>query len=134
MGVALLSSQNELFPSGMIILWSGATTNIPTGWSLCDGTNGTPDLRNKFVIGAGSTYAVGATGGQTSQTVNAHSHTYSGGTSSSGAYSQTYRYSGNYYPALDHSHSVSGTTSSDGSVVVNVLPPYYALCYIMKNS
>ena len=40
-------------PVGTIAVWSGETTNIPTGWALCDGTNGTPDLRNRFIIGAG---------------------------------------------------------------------------------
>ena len=50
-------------PSGGIILWSGSTGSVPSGWYLCDGTNGTPDLRNSFIVGAGNTYAVGATGG-----------------------------------------------------------------------
>jgi len=48
-------------PFGAIILWSGS--EIPSGWALCDGTNGTPDLRDRFVVGAGSTYSVGDTGG-----------------------------------------------------------------------
>ena len=51
------------FPVGGIIMWSGTIAAIPTGWALCNGSNGTPDLRDRFVIGAGSTYAVGATGG-----------------------------------------------------------------------
>jgi microcystin-dependent protein len=55
-------------PSGVILLWSGSTATIPTGWAICDGTNGTPDLRNSFVVGAGDTYAVDATGGSTSHT------------------------------------------------------------------
>jgi len=42
---------------GLICLWSGAIVDIPAGWSLCDGGNGRPDLRNRFVIGAGDTYA-----------------------------------------------------------------------------
>lgn len=45
-------------PSGVICMWSGATTAIPTGWALCNGSNGTPDLRDKFVVGAGSTYTL----------------------------------------------------------------------------
>ena len=47
-------------PKGGIIMWSGATTAIPQGWALCDGTNGTPNLRDRFIVGAGSTYAVAA--------------------------------------------------------------------------
>ena len=65
-------------PSGCILIWSGATTSIPTGWVLCNGSNGTPDLRDRFVIGAGSNYAVGATGGSKDAVVVAHSHTISG--------------------------------------------------------
>ena len=67
------------FPSGGIIIWSGAVLAIPSGWYLCDGTNSTPDLRNKFVVGAGSTYAVGATGGSADAIVPSHSHTATSG-------------------------------------------------------
>ncbi len=59
------------FEVGMIMQWSGAIVDIPTGWQLCDGTNGTPDLRDKFVVGAGSTYAPGDTGGAAT-----HDHDY----------------------------------------------------------
>ena len=62
-------------PSGGIILWSGSTGSIPSGWYLCDGTNGTPDLRNSFIVGAGSTYAVNATGGTADAIVVSHTHT-----------------------------------------------------------
>ena len=53
-------------PSGSIIMWSGSIGSIPAGYYLCDGNNGTPDLRDRFVVGAGNTYAVGNTGGFTS--------------------------------------------------------------------
>ena len=55
-------------PIGGIILWSGSVASIPAGWQLCDGTNLTPDLRDKFVVGAGSSYAVNATGGNATHT------------------------------------------------------------------
>ena len=61
-------------PSGGIILWSGSTGSVPSGWYLCDGTNGTPDLRNSFIVGAGNTYAVGATGGTADAIVVSHTH------------------------------------------------------------
>ena len=57
------------FVSGMIILWSGNTGNIPTGFVLCDGNNGTPNLTDRFVVGAGAAYSPGATGGADSRTV-----------------------------------------------------------------
>ena len=56
------------FVSGMILLWSGATNAIPTGWVICDGQNSTPDLRDRFVVGAGNSYSVGATGGSNTAT------------------------------------------------------------------
>ena len=61
-------------PAGIIALWSGASNAIPTGWTLCDGNNSTPDLRDKFLIGAGSGYAVNATGGSANSIVVDHSH------------------------------------------------------------
>jgi len=66
-------------PKNAIIMWSGAIDQIPEGWALCDGTNGTPNLRDRFVVGAGNTYSVGSYGGETQHvlTLNelpAHSH------------------------------------------------------------
>lgn len=71
---------NSPFPTGGIIMWSGAINAIPSGWALCNGSNGTPDLRDRFVVGAGSSYAVGATGGNASTTLveaNLPAHTHS---------------------------------------------------------
>src|SRR3990167_10307532 len=68
---------NSGIPVGGIILWSGATTDIPQHWNICDGTNGTPDLRDRFVVGAGSTYSVDSTGGSAAFTHNSqggHDH------------------------------------------------------------
>ncbi len=71
-------------PSGLIALWSGSVASVPSGWYLCNGSNGTPDLRDRFVVGAGSTYAVAATGGSANATVVSHTHT--GTTGSNGAH------------------------------------------------
>jgi microcystin-dependent protein len=94
-----------LIPSGVITLWSGSIASIPSGWVLCNGSNGTPNLQDRFVVGAGSSYAVNATGGANTVTLDATmipSHTHS--ISASGS-------SGN--ASTDHVHSVtsSGTTS-----------------------
>lgn len=97
---------NTLIPAGIITLWSGAISAIPSGWLLCNGANSTPDLRDRFVVGAGTTYAVGATGGANTVTLDStmipshtHSLTASGTT---GGHSN------------DHTHTVtsSGTTST----------------------
>ena len=155
---ALLSGQTSLVPAGVILLWSGSIGSIPSGWNLCDGTNGTPDLRNRFVVAAGDTYAVGATGGADSVTLDAsqipgHTHTFSGSTNTTGAHTHTVaagnssggsniittgnaRSNDTSYTtssAGDHSHTFSGTTASTGGGGSHEnRPPYYALAYIQK--
>lgn len=72
----LVSTDTDLvsaaaFHVGMVMQWFGAAVSVPAGWKLCDGANGTPDMRDRFVVGAGTTYALGATGGATSGTSDA---------------------------------------------------------------
>jgi len=99
-------------PSGAIMLWSGAVGAIPSGYVLCDGLNATPDLRDRFVIGAGSTYAVAATGGATTtSTVVAHTHTVSGNTSNIGNHTHT----GNTSNIGNHTHNVPRNTGTNGN-------------------
>ena len=141
-------------PSGAIMLWSGSVATIPSGWSLCDGTNSTPDLRNSFVIGAGDTYSVDDTGGSASS-VAAHTHTitvaeesltgtihtddqststgvFDGGVINSSYNSSTGSESPRRIHTLDASHDHTATAASTGDADGN-LPPYYALAYIMKD-
>jgi hypothetical protein len=135
------------FVSGMIILWSGSSASIPSGWVLCNGSSSTPDLRDRFVVGAGSSYAVGATGGSANATLVSHTHTASvsdpghahymsgiNGNFSSGPLGATF-----YDPSDPRGLTSSASTgigvsnSTEGSSATNAnLPPYYALCYIMK--
>jgi len=120
------------FPSGGIILWSGASTAIPTGWALCNGSSGTPDLRNRFVVGAGSTYAVGATGGEA-----AHTLAISELPNQKLTVSRTFNTGGS---ATALSATSGGTPvesnaffeTAGGATAHENRPPYYALCYIMK--
>jgi hypothetical protein len=82
-------SGNGTIPIGGIIMWSGTIATIPTGWALCDGANGTPDLRDRFIVGAGSGYAPGNVGGTNSHTLaidNLPPHTHTGTTSTNGAH------------------------------------------------
>jgi microcystin-dependent protein len=105
--------QNAL-PVGLITLWSGSIASIPSGWALCDGTAGTPNLRDRFVVGAGSTYAVGDTGGFntiTLDTTQIPSHTHTGTTAATDL-AHTHTGSGTTgNNNVDHSHTGSGTTS-----------------------
>lgn len=144
------------FHAGMILMWSGSISTIPKGWALCDGTNGTPDLRDKFIAGAGSTYNVGDTGGSNTVTLNIsqmpshnhgasseeaglHTHKYKrvqpdGLSGSTGGFT-TYVVSGPYDTdtAQDgaHSHEINTENTGGGQSHEN-RPPYYALAYIMK--
>jgi microcystin-dependent protein len=105
---------SALVPTGVITLWSGAISAIPSGWVLCNGSNSTPDLRDRFVVGAGSTYAVNATGGANTVTLDAtmipaHTHTVSAaGTTSGQSAGHTHTFSGTTSgQSVTHSHSVS---------------------------
>ena len=109
---------NSPVPVGVIVMWSGATNAVPSGWALCNGTNGTPDLRDRFIVGAGSTYAVGATGGAATVTLNesqipGHTHVISATTASAGAHTHTATVSdpGHVHTALQ---PISGSTSASG--------------------
>lgn len=69
----IVVSLEEAIALGIIVVWSGLVTAIPTNWILCNGTNGTPDLRDRFIVGAGGAYGVNTVGGTTS-----HSHFING--------------------------------------------------------
>lgn len=149
---------NGTVPLGGIIMWSG--TQVPSGWALCNGqtSNGrsTPNLQDKFIVGAGSAYAIGGTGGSTSVSLSianlpAHAHTYRDG---------MYREVGNtdsndkgegqtgYYIVSDGvrtwgSSSTDGdntatlfqnraTWNTGGNQAFDIRPPYYALAFIMR--
>lgn len=109
-------------PSGIILLWFGAIGNIPAGFLLCDGNNGTPDLRDRFIVGAGSTYSVDDTGGAVNHnhgfTGDSHFHTIAGGLKFN---------AGANFNEITGPAAVTGTTDNASS-----LPPYHALAYIMK--
>ena len=69
------SKASGTIPVGGIIMWSGSIGTIPTGWALCNGSNGTPNLQDRFIVGAGSGYSVAGTGGSANSTLVSHSHT-----------------------------------------------------------
>lgn len=101
-------------PVGIIVMWAGVT--VPDGWALCDGTNGTPDLRNRFIVATGSEYALGATGGSKTYQIPQHQHVTKAG-----------------------ANIMAGTDADVGDIaedpipsIENVEPPYYALALIMK--
>ena len=131
-------SGNGVVPIGGIIMWSGATSAVPSGWVLCDGQNSTPDLRNKFIVGASdstgdTTYpgvSPGATGGSADATLVSHTHNLFYNHGSYGGSSGAVTPRGTNTPTTP---GISGRVSTEGSSATNAnLPPYYALAYIMK--
>lgn len=137
-------------PAGGIFLWSGSIGSIPAGYVLCNGSNGTPDLRDRFIVGAGSTYAVDGTGGSANAIVVSHTHTATSVVTDPG---HTHSYQAFIDGSLGHGGgattndfpaslttgsnttgiTVATTVATAGTSGTNAnLPPYYALCYIMK--
>lgn len=144
-GTAGAFSGYGTIPIGGIVMWSGSASNIPDGWKLCNGSNNTPDLRNRFIVGAGDEYGVGHTGGQKQVTLTTnemprHYHEYVGddqlrniesGCSTLMRYTSTRydadsRTGGNYYSG------VFGTSYAGSGQAHENRPPYYALCFIMR--
>jgi hypothetical protein len=139
-------------PSGAIILWSGSIGSIPSGYVICDGTNSTPDLRDRFVVAAGNNYSVGQTGGSADAIVVSHTHTATSVVTDPGHF---HNFNAN---ALEHTGSAYGTgnngnawdqfpstlTATTGITVATTNasagtsgtgannPLFYALAYIMK--
>lgn len=121
------STEYYMVPKGAIIIWSGAVDKIPSGWVLCDGTNGTPNLTDRFVLGAGNSYSVGTTGGESEHTLTisempSHSHTIGYNPDGAGG--------GGAGP---NNVGTINTSETGGGLPHNNIPPYYSLCYIMKN-
>lgn len=190
---SLTAAITSVIPSGLISLWSGAADKVPAGWLLCDGTNGTPDLRGRFVVGAGGSYSPGDKGGAntvtlTTEQMPGHTHTFtetahthkvtldmdSLTVSESGEHTHTFNmgekngyhsgdgvldadfkqstyevvpeYTSIIESAGTHTHTISGkgavtldsatvggtNSQTGGGQAHENRPPYYALCYIMK--
>lgn len=161
---ATATSGGGFVPVGGIIMWSGSVTAIPAGWALCDGGRSstgttTPDLRDRFIVGASSTVAVGAVGGRSSVTLSAanlppHQHTYkdtifaehnvSGSTQSPDGL-DTGSEGGNNYRGSSHGYDSDNNlswvrrrsdsaygNSGGGADPIDLRPPYYALAFIIR--
>ena len=127
-----------IVPVKGIIMWSGST--VPDGWALCDGTHGTPDLRGRFIVGAGqgnglSNYVVGGTGGEekhklTVEEMPSHRHSYKfKGADINDDWendNELYSVSKKYY------ENTANTEKTGGDKAHENRPPYYVLAFIMR--
>lgn len=133
-------------PVGAIVMWSGSLTAVPSGWALCNGqtVNGktTPDLRDRFVIGAGTTYALGTTGGASQVTIStaqmpSHSHPfldyYFADPNGTGFFSPQAGVTAANNAGNARGRFVNSNTDPvGGNQPLSILNPYYALGYIMR--
>lgn len=136
-------------PANIVIMWSGAIVDIPEGWFLCDGANGTPDLRNRFIYGVSPNVNLSVTGGSADAVIVSHNHTVLS-ISTTGAHShgiplttdltqstgfiESSTGSAGQNPGSSsagaHSHTITLNSSGESATGKN-MPPYYALAYIM---
>jgi len=108
---------------GIIVMWSGAIVDIPGGFALCNGNNGTPDLRDRFIYGAGGVLDPGDTGGDTT-----HTHTF---TTDGHTHSIPGQPPADISVALADAYFESATDSGTTNPGAN-MPPWYSLAFIMR--
>lgn len=148
--------QKYLVPKGTIVMWSGSIATIPDGWALCDGNEGRPNLKDKFIIGAGNKYTVGTNSGTSkdgsvkltpSNIPEIINNRFYGGNGKGWTNS-----SGPHSPSLSQELSVTGSyncswkngeadtcgriyrvkAGQSNPTAVDIMPPYYALAFIIK--
>jgi microcystin-dependent protein len=132
----------------MIISWNGKLNEIPKDWALCDGSNGTPDLRDKFIIGGGKTYKIGEKGGKSFITLEKSNLPPIGQAYVNfNTFGGPYHHNSNGFIKYTQYYSVStknGNGDDWGSVYmidlneglnsspINLMNPYYSLFFIVK--
>lgn len=160
--IGVQATSGATIPAGLISMWSGSIGSIPSGWYLCDGSNGTPNLTDRFIVGAGSTYAVNGTGGVSSVTLTtsnmpAHTHTATSTVTDPGHYHTSgvpMDYNAFGTASISSTNQKAGTASISTSPITStattgitvattnasngfgtsfsILNPYYALAFIQK--
>lgn len=140
--IPLSSQDSGTFPKGTILPYTGDLSTIPAGWALCDGKNGNPDLRDRFLVGAGQEYTMGVIGGSATTTLKTsnlpsnalNANIYMLDTNSSnimyGLYNDTINYSYRWY-SLKTLNSILLSQGWNSQPFDN-RPPYYAVYWIIK--
>ncbi|KIG13837.1 Phage tail fiber protein [Enhygromyxa salina] len=129
----------HMVPSGAIIMWGGAVEDVPAGWLLCNGEDNTPDLRDRFIIGASEQYPPGVMGGEDKVALSvselpSHSHSFT--LAQDGPRVDIWGLGpglgGLAQPLNSVAHGAANTSAVGSGEGHNNLPPYYALAYIQK--
>ena len=122
-------SNSSLFVTGMILMYTGSTA--PSGWAICNGQNGTPDLRDRFIVGAGSAYSVNNTGGAASVTLTTaqlpahshstpnHNHSFSGSNTHSHNYELVNMDQGSAGGSSSRGRNTTTTSTSSASITIS---------------
>lgn len=133
------SVEGSSIPAGLISMWFGDASSVPSGWAVCDGNNGTPDLRDRFVLCAGTKYAVGATGGSEEVTLtvaqmpkHAHNLLVPYRTAQSETKNHLIEPTSWDWATDNNWRGLAGVDDMGGSNPHPNMPPYYALLFIMK--
>lgn len=136
----LVLTKETYKPLTLIRLYTGAAADIPAGWQLADGTNGTPNMHDLFMVGAGNLYAQGSTGGSTTITTNnlpAHTHPYNDANTTYTTNTVAVQ-SGTGTTVVQSLTAAGGdtprTTGSNATATTPYLPPYYAAAYIINTA
>lgn len=119
----------EMFPAGIICMWSGHVNRIPPGWALCNGFYGTPDLRDRFILGVDEGEQPGEIGGENTHTHSGSFSVRTGGADTSTSIRRPPTGAPVRLTPLRHSHPVS---ASFDVAEVSHRPKYYKLAFIMK--
>ncbi len=126
-------------PIGGIIMWSGAVNAIPAGWALCDGNWHnyvlTPDLTDRFVLGAGRNYAPGGIGGAATHTLTTNeipSHTHGVNQTAHNFHDGATSDDRTIHQVVSSYSSPYSTTATGGGAAFSIMPPWYSLAYIMR--
>ncbi len=134
-GTTQVTAAREV-PPGVIVMWSGFTVHVPAGWALADGTNGTPDLRGKFIYGTNPGEQPGYVGGTITHTHGTYTTTFTGPPIDRPGYpsleSVPSPQSGQPVTNVAGGSHIHGVNIDFDTLPSSNLPPFYKLAFIMK--